>query len=115
MTGKRQPYWRTIGTPTALVLYRTVDRWQYAIYFTEPSGVADGALDDPPSSSGPGTAQAACHQKAEEFTHRRLEVLWRESDQRDGWAGTVTSAGPRPPAQPDQRVTQPGEPSRSEQ
>ncbi|WP_405989015.1 hypothetical protein [Streptomyces sp. NBC_00986] len=114
MAGKRQPYWRTIGTPTTLVLYRTVDGWRYAICFTQPSGVADGALNDPAPSSEPGNAQAACHKKAEEFTHRRLEVLWRESDQPDGWTGTVTSADPRPPAQPNQRVVQPGEPSRSE-
>ncbi|WP_030694365.1 hypothetical protein [Streptomyces globisporus] len=98
MAGKRQPYWRTIGTPTTLVLYRTVDRWRYAIYFTEPSGIADGALNDPVSSSEPGIAQAACRQKAEELMHRRLEVLWCESDQPDWWTGTITSAGPRPPA-----------------
>ncbi|MFJ3842226.1 hypothetical protein ACWGHM_37020 [Streptomyces sp. NPDC054904] len=98
MTGMRQPYWRTIGTPTILVLYRTVDRWRYAIYFTEPSGVADGALNDSVSSSEPGIAQAACRQKAEELTHRRLELLWHESDQPDGWTGTITSAGPRPRA-----------------
>jgi hypothetical protein len=98
MPSKRQPYWRTIGTPTTLVLYRTADRWRYAIYFTEPWGVADGALNDPVSSSEPGIAQAACHHKAEELTHRRLEVLWRESDQPDGWTGTVTSADPPPPA-----------------
>ncbi|MFF8595791.1 hypothetical protein ACF061_30960 [Streptomyces sp. NPDC015220] len=98
MASKRQPYWRTIGTPTTLVLYRTVDRWRYAIYFAEPSGVADGALNDPASPSEPGTAQAACHQKAEELTHRRLEVLWRETAQPDEWTGTVASARPRPPA-----------------
>ncbi|WP_432089548.1 hypothetical protein [Streptomyces sp. bgisy095] len=98
MTGKRQPYWRTIGTPTTLVLYRTVDRWRYAICFAEPSGVADGALSDRVSSSEPGIAQAACRQKAEELTHRHLEVLWRESGQPDGWTGTITSAGPLPPA-----------------
>jgi hypothetical protein len=98
MASKRQPYWLTIGTPTTLVLYRTVVRWRYAVYFNEPSGIADGALNDPASSSAPGIAQAACHQKAEELTRRRLEILWRESDQPDGWTGTVTSAGPRPPA-----------------
>ncbi|MFF2998184.1 hypothetical protein ACFVTC_27080 [Streptomyces sp. NPDC057950] len=97
MASKRRPYWHTIGTPTSLVLYRTVERWRYALYFTEPSGVADGALDDPASSSAPGAAQDACRQKAEEFTHRRLEVLWCESDQPDWWTGTVTSTGPRPP------------------
>ncbi|MEV6198327.1 hypothetical protein AB0M19_38785 [Streptomyces sp. NPDC051920] len=98
MARKRRPYWRTIGTPTALVLYRTVHRWRYAIYFTQPSGITDGALSDPAPSSEPGAAQAACHQMAEELTHRRLEVLWSESDQPDWWTGTVTSAGPLPPA-----------------
>ncbi|MEU3794607.1 hypothetical protein [Streptomyces fructofermentans] len=98
MAGKRQPYWRTIGTPTYLVLYRTVDRWRYAIYFTEPLGIADGTLNDPAPASGPGTAQAACHQKAEEVTHRRLEVLWSASDEPEWWTATVTSAGPLPPA-----------------
>ncbi|QMU70630.1 hypothetical protein [Streptacidiphilus sp. P02-A3a] len=98
MASKRQPYWRTIGTPTTLVLYRTVDRWRYAIDFTSPSGIADGALNDPAPTCEPGTAQTACRHKAEELTHRLLEVHWRESDQPDWWAGTVTSAGPRPPA-----------------
>ena len=98
MASKRQPYWRTIGTPTTLVLYRTVDRWRYAIYFTGPSGIAGGALNDPTPTSEPGTAQTACRHKAEELTHGLLEVHWRESDQ-PGWrTGTVTSVGPRPPA-----------------
>ncbi|MCF3133816.1 hypothetical protein [Streptomyces olivochromogenes] len=96
MARKRRPYWRTLGTPTTLVLYRTADRWRYAVYFTEPAGVADGALTDPASSSEPGTAQAALLRTAEELTHRQLGVLWRESDQPDWWTGTVTSAGPRP-------------------
>ncbi|MER6441059.1 hypothetical protein ABT275_32430 [Streptomyces sp. NPDC001185] len=98
MASKRQPYWRTIGTPTTLVLYQTVDSWRYAIYFTEPSGVADGALNDPASTSEPDAAQTACRLKAEELTHRRLEVVWRESDQPDWWTGSVTGGGPRSPA-----------------
>ncbi|MFF5715849.1 hypothetical protein [Streptomyces buecherae] len=102
MAGKRRPYWRTIGTPTSLVLYRTLDGWRYALYFAEPSGVADGALHDlvsaPGPASEPGIAQAACHRKAEELTRRHLAVSWRASDQPDTWTGTVTSAGPRPPA-----------------
>jgi hypothetical protein len=98
MASKRHPYRRTTGTPTTLLLYRTVDKWRYAICFTEPSGIADGALDDPAPTSEPDTAQTAFRQKAEEFTHRLLEVHWRESDQPDWWTGTVTSAGPRPPA-----------------
>ncbi|MFJ4012896.1 hypothetical protein [Streptomyces sp. NPDC090026] len=98
MARKRQPYWHTIGTPTTLVLYRTVDKWRYTIYFTDPSGIADGALNDPAPTSEPDPAQTACRQKAEELTHRRLEVSWREADQPDWWTGAVASAGPRPPA-----------------
>lgn len=100
VAGKRRPYWRTIGTPTSLVLYRTLDGWRYALYFAEPSGVADGALREPAPgpTSEPGIAQAACHRKAEELTRRRLEVSWRASDLPGAWTGTVTSAGPPPPA-----------------
>jgi hypothetical protein len=97
MPSKRQPYWRTLGTPTTLVLYRTPGKWRYAVYFTGPAGVADGALADPPSSSEPDLAQTALLQKAEELTHRQLEVLWSESDQPDCWAGIVARVGPRPP------------------
>ncbi|KIX79049.1 hypothetical protein SF23_03005 [Streptomyces sp. MBRL 10] len=63
------------------MLYRTVGRWRYAMYFTEPLGVADGALHDPVPSSEPGIAHAACRRKVEELTHRRLEVLGRASGQ----------------------------------
>lgn len=98
MATRRQPYWRTLGTPATLVLYRTPDNWRYAVYFTGPAGVTDGALADPPSSSGPDVAQAALLHKAEEFTRRQLEVLWRESDQPDWWIGSVASAGPCPDA-----------------
>ncbi|MET8451950.1 hypothetical protein [Streptomyces sp. NPDC005209] len=95
---KRRPYWRTLGTPTTLVLYRTADRWRYAVYFTEPAGITDGALADPVSSSEPSTAQAALLRTTEELTRRQLGVLWRESDRPDWWTGTVTGAGPRPTA-----------------
>ncbi|MEH0433845.1 hypothetical protein QBB34_47640 [Streptomyces stelliscabiei] len=69
------PYWRTLGTPTSLVLYRTPDRSRYAVHFTGPAGITDGALADPPPSSGPDIAHAALLQKAEELTHRRLDIL----------------------------------------
>ncbi|MGW1965531.1 hypothetical protein ACWCPD_35400 [Streptomyces sp. NPDC001935] len=98
MARNRKPYWRTLGTPTHLVLYRTPDGWRYAVYFTGPVGIADGALADPPSSSEPDLAQTALLRKAEEFTCRRLEVLWQASDQPDWWTGTVAKAGPLPPA-----------------
>ncbi|MCX4918923.1 hypothetical protein [Streptomyces sp. NBC_00687] len=98
MATRREPFWRTLGTPTTLVLYRTPDNWRYAIYFTGPPGVADGALADPPSPSEPDVAQAALLHKAEELTRRQLEVLWRASDQPDSWTGSVASAGPPPQA-----------------
>ncbi|WP_217198594.1 hypothetical protein [Streptomyces buecherae] len=82
------------------VSWSTLDGWRYALYFVEPSGVTDDALHDPVSepASEPGTAQAACHRKAEELTRRHLEISWRASDQPDTWTGAVVSAGPRPPA-----------------
>lgn len=98
MASKRRPYWRTLGTPTSLVLYRTPDGWRCAVHFTGPGGIADGALAGPPPSSEPDIAQAALVQKAEELTHRRLDVLWHAPDQPDWWTGTVTVAGPLPPA-----------------
>lgn len=94
----RPPFWLTLGTPTVVVLHRTTDRWRYALYFTEPAGVADGALADPPPSSAPAAARSSALRKAEEITRRRLGVEWRETDRPDCWTGTVTSAGPRPPA-----------------
>ncbi|MFE2866290.1 hypothetical protein [Embleya sp. NPDC059259] len=94
--GKRRPYWRALGTPATLMLYRTPERWRYAIYFA-PGGVACGGLDDPPPSSNPGGAQVAVHRGAEEFTHRELEVTWNEADEPDRWTGVVTNAGPLPP------------------
>ncbi|WP_189282321.1 hypothetical protein [Streptomyces atratus] len=80
MASKRRPYWRTLGTPTSLVLYRTPDGWRYTVHFTGPAGIADGALAGPPPSSEPDIAQAALVQKAEELTHRRLGVLWHAPD-----------------------------------
>ncbi|MFF3073395.1 hypothetical protein ACFVSN_35855 [Kitasatospora sp. NPDC057904] len=61
----------------------SLDRWRYAIYFTDPSGIADGALNDLAPASEPGTAQTACRLKADELTHGLPEVQWRESDQPD--------------------------------
>jgi hypothetical protein len=98
MASRRRPYWRTLGTPASLVLYRTADGWRYAVCFTGPAGIADGALAGPAPSSEPGIAQAALVQQAEELTHRRLDVLWHAPDQPDWWTGTVTFAGLLPPA-----------------
>ncbi|MFG2918859.1 hypothetical protein ACGF0D_38990 [Kitasatospora sp. NPDC048298] len=96
MVSKRKPYWWTFGTPTTLVLYRTPERWRYAVHFTGPEGVADGALDHPTTSGEPESAQAAMHRRAEEFTRRELEISWAEADRPDHWTGLITSAGPLP-------------------
>jgi hypothetical protein len=66
--------------------------WRYAVRFTGPVGIADGMLAGPPPSSEPDIAQAALVQKAEELTHRRLDVLWQAPDQ----SGRVAVPG-RPP------------------
>ncbi|MER7511769.1 hypothetical protein ABTX82_25930 [Streptomyces lavendulae] len=96
MDTTRPPYWRRIGTPKTLVLYRTPERWRYAVYFEAPVGFADGYLAHPAPTSGPGTAQSALHRRAEELTHRELEVCWQPADQPDCWTGAVTKAGPLP-------------------
>ncbi|MFF3127428.1 hypothetical protein ACFVRD_35205 [Streptomyces sp. NPDC057908] len=74
------------------------DGWRYAVHFTGPAGIADGALAGPPPSSEPDITQAALVEKAEELTHRRLDILWHAPNQPDWWTGTVTVAGPLPPA-----------------
>ncbi|MET9462478.1 hypothetical protein ABZY05_47025 [Streptomyces canus] len=76
MTSNRRPYWRTLGTPISVV-YRTPDGGGYAVHFPGLAGIADGVLAGPPPSSEPDIAQAALVQKAEELTHRRLDVLWQ--------------------------------------
>ncbi|MFD5571156.1 hypothetical protein [Streptomyces cadmiisoli] len=48
MSSRRRPYWRTLGTPTSLALYRTPDGWRYVVHFTGPARIADGALAGPP-------------------------------------------------------------------
>jgi hypothetical protein len=89
MASKRRPYWRTLGTPTSLVLYRTPDGGRYAVHFTGLADIADGPLAGPRPSSEPDIAQAALVQKAEELTHRRLDVLWHAPDQPDWWKPTA--------------------------
>ncbi len=96
MGSKRKPYWRTWGTPKTLVLHRTPDRWRFALYFEPPGGIADGALDHPAPTCAPEAAQTALHRRAEELTHRRLELSWQPTDQPDQWTGAVTKAGPLP-------------------
>jgi hypothetical protein len=78
-----------LGAPTSLVLYRTPDRSRYAVQFTGPAGI--GTLAAPPPSSELDIAQAALVQKAEELTHRRLDVLWHAPDQPDWWTISVTT------------------------
>ncbi|MFE4977681.1 hypothetical protein ACFRAR_36930 [Kitasatospora sp. NPDC056651] len=94
MGTRREPYWHTIGTPKTLVLYRTPDRWRFAVYFEAPGGIADGFLDRPAPTCEPEPAQAALHLRAEELTHRELEVSWQPTDRPDWWTGVVTKAGP---------------------
>ncbi|MEU3727161.1 hypothetical protein [Streptomyces sp. NPDC031705] len=93
-----KPHRLALGTPTTIVLYRTPDRWRYAVYFAGPGGVADGALGAPSPSCEPGAAQAAAVRKAEELGRRRLEVRWHAAHEPGWWTGTVTDAGPLPPA-----------------
>ncbi len=82
----------------SLVLYRTPERWRFAVFFVG-GGVVDGALsDDVAPDCEPAVAQAAMEQTATNLLHRTLEVTWHPSDQADGWTGEVTAASPLPPA-----------------
>ncbi|MFE7529512.1 hypothetical protein ACFU7Y_27880 [Kitasatospora sp. NPDC057542] len=93
---RRKPYWRGLGTPKTLVLFRTPDQWRYAVHFEAPGGFADGFLDRPAPSCDAELAQAALRLKAEEITHRELEVSWQSTDQPDWWTGIITKVGPLP-------------------
>lgn len=67
---------------------------QRAMYFEAPGGTADGALTQPEPSCEPATVQAALHLRAEDLTHRKLEVSWQPTDRPGWWTGVVTKAGP---------------------
>lgn len=95
---RTQPYWLTLGTPTAAELHGASDGWRWALWFTGPAGVADGVLRALPPASEPDAARAAALRKAEEFTRRGLGILWHPAGRPGRWTGTVTATGPRPPA-----------------
>lgn len=93
---------RRYGTPTAIVLYRTPDRWRFALYLTKPDGVADGALADLPPSCPLATAQAAVKTLAEEFCGKEIDdVAWKATDP-DWWTGEVTVTGATQDADPSE-------------
>ncbi|MFD4393589.1 hypothetical protein [Kitasatospora sp. NPDC058397] len=94
MGSNRKPFWRTLGTPKTLALYRTPDRWRFAVYFEAPGGVADGFLDRPAPSCEAELAQFALRLRTEEITHRDLEVSWQPTDRPDWWIGVITRVGP---------------------
>ncbi|MEV7533747.1 hypothetical protein [Streptomyces hydrogenans] len=91
MASKRKHWRNSLGTPTAIVLFRTVDQWRFALYLAEPQGVADGYLTHPEADGEPAEAQVAACLKAEEFADRPLTVSWRPSEKPDRWEGTITT------------------------
>ncbi|MFD8645792.1 hypothetical protein ACFV14_36415 [Streptomyces zaomyceticus] len=94
MTSRRK-HWRDgLGTPATMVLFRTPDHWRYALYFSEPRGVADGYLARPGSDGEPDDAQAAAHAKAEELAGRPLTISWRTGEKPGWWTGAVTTDSP---------------------
>jgi hypothetical protein len=96
MGRRKKPHRSTFGAPRTLVLYRTPERWRFALYFEGAGGVLDGALDRPAPDGEPGAAQAALHRRAEELTHRELEVRWQPGGEPDWWTGAVTRAASLP-------------------
>ncbi|MFJ6424198.1 hypothetical protein [Streptomyces hydrogenans] len=100
MTSKRKHWRDRLGTPTAIVLFRTVDQWRFALYFAEPQGVADGYLTHPGADGEPAEAQVAARLKAEEFAGRPLTVSWQSSEKPDWWEGAITAHTEEHPATP---------------
>jgi hypothetical protein len=80
--------WRSkLGIPEKLVLYRTPDRWRFAIY-GDTGNVADGYLD---TSIGTDVeeAQGALVSRASDIAQISLTVSWHTS-QPGWWTGDVT-------------------------
>jgi len=76
-----------------LVLYRTPERWRFAMYLAA-GGVLDGYLSEPDPDCEPACAQTALELRAEEVAGRVLRVAWRTSDKPDWWTGEVSAADP---------------------
>ena len=72
---------------TALVLYRTPRRWQYAIL--AGGGILDGHLHDVPLSAEEGDAQAALLELIERWTGKTVDATWRATEP-DWWAADAS-------------------------
>ena len=90
---KRNPDRAPFGEPKALVLYRTPERWRFAVYLVA-GGILDGYLSEPDPACEPALAQAALERRAEELAGRALRVVWRVTDKPDWWTGEVVGADP---------------------
>ncbi|MEV8038907.1 hypothetical protein [Streptomyces sp. NPDC086182] len=91
MPAAARAWWKKLGSPSAVVLFRTPLKWRFAVYFTDPDGVLDGGLIDEPADSAPQSAQTAMHGWIEDTFHRSFAVTWAETDKPDWWTGTITS------------------------
>lgn len=93
MGRKRDPDRAPFGEPKFLVLYRTAERWRFAVYLAA-GGVLDGYLSEPGRDCEPSLAQAALERRADELAGRVLRVAWRAADKPDWWTGEVIGADP---------------------
>lgn len=100
MTSTRKDWRDSLGAPVTIVLFRAPDRWRYALYFSEPHGVADGYLAHPGADIEPGEAQTAACAKAEEIAGRSLAISWQASGEPGWWTGAVTSGTSEPTPTP---------------
>ncbi|MFF9070283.1 hypothetical protein ACF09E_33560 [Streptomyces sp. NPDC014891] len=95
---RRGKHWRGgLGTPDMMVLFRTANEWRYALYFSDPGGVADGRLPHPGPGGTPDEAQTAARAKAQEIAGRPLTISWRPDTAPAWWTGTVTTTPPERP------------------
>ncbi|WP_460363469.1 hypothetical protein [Actinocorallia lasiicapitis] len=88
MGGDRGPLWLAGGDPKTVVLYRTSDRWRYAICFAR-GDILDGFLQQVDVSDALEEAQSALRGMVKDLIQRDVQLAWQPADELDWWTGVV--------------------------
>ncbi|MFG2978214.1 hypothetical protein ACGFYY_35140 [Streptomyces sp. NPDC048331] len=76
--------WRSrLGRPATVVLFRTPDKWRFAVYLADPGGVLDGALPNESPDGSPESAQEAIHRWIEDTFQQPVTMAWTPTDKPD--------------------------------
>ncbi|MGF6884854.1 hypothetical protein ABIA39_008654 [Nocardia sp. GAS34] len=89
------------GTPASFVLYRTPERWRYAVHLRDPASVMDGFLPDTLATAAVEEAQAELHRRAELAHGWKFQVHWETTAKPDWWTAEITDMNPPPGDQLD--------------